>query len=576
MLLTLKPSSPPAQNGINPSGTQEYSVVRQSIPSLHDSTAPATSPFRRPSGPPSPTTIPAAGNNYSAVAQPPPPPGAMDPIASSRRNLPPPSSRTLPPPSLTAPPPPQQQQQLPPPPPPSSSQHAQPQWQNPEKDVSMHLWLQAKAEEDRRRQEEEKARQETLRLEQRVVEHSMLRDALQAGVPPHMVPLIFAGISNGGLPQSILELTQQFMTGQGQPHPSGSLPQPMPPPPLQQQHHGHHRHQSTSGLEMSTPALPAHPPPLPSQRYPQPGVLSDLRRDSHTLPSNAVYPTQQPVMPPGETLPSQPLGMPGGSSGSSPVKQSLGHSAFPGGPPSRLNEVPGHYAGNNPEYAPGSGAAPPQSTFGKEYQYRPRQSSTSIYFHHWVPPGQAPSSTPGGKGSQESSMHSHSHSNSRSEYQSSPGRKRKSQGPHQPAPLPSSISRQGSPAGSRRTSRPSHRRQQSDISMTNEPRAPEYIASEHSQTGSRPTGPPTGDTASEKGHFRESSSSQGQSTSTGPDGSGSNDTSDYSGPRRDGQLGNPLFPQSYNSDRATSKTPPKTTASMTDDDDEPVKTGDHR
>lgn len=603
MLLTLKPSSPPAQNGINPSGTQEYSVVRQSIPSLRDSTAPATSPFRRLSGPPSPTTIPAGGSNSSAVVQqqPPPPqqplpPGVMDPIASSRRDLPPPASRTLPPPpSFTAPPlqqqqqqqqqqpPPQQQQQsqqLPPPPPPSSLQHVQPQWQNPEKDVSMHLWLQARAEEDRRRQEEEKVRQETLRLEQRVVEHSMLRDALQAGVPPHMVPLIFAGISNGGLPQSILELTQQFMTQQGQPHPSGSLPQPMPPPPPHQhQHHGHQRHQSTSGLEMSASALPAHPQPLPSQRYPQPAVPSDIRRNSHTLPSNAVYPTQQPVMPPGETLPSQPMGMPPGSSGSSPVKQSLGHSAFPAGPPSRVNEVPGHYAGtgSNPEYAPGSGAAPPQSTFGKEYQYRPRQSSTSIYFHHWVPPGQGQSSTPGGKGSQESSVHSHSHSNSRSEYQSSPGRKRKSQGPHQPAPLPSSLSRQSSPAGSRRPSRPSHRRQQSDVSMANEPRAPEYIESEHSQSGSKPTGPPpTGDTASEKAHARESSSSQGQSVSAGPDGSGSNSTSDYGGPKRDGQPGNPPFTQSYSSDRATSKTPPKTTASMTDDDEEPVKPGDHR
>lgn len=85
--------------------------------------------------------------------------------------------------------------------------------------------------------------------------------------------------------------------------------------------------------------------------------------------------------------------------------------------------------------------------------------------------------------------------------------------------------------------------------MTNESRAPEYIESEHSQPGSKPAGPPTGDTTPA---VRESSSSQGQSGSAGPDGSA----------------------PPYSSDRAASKTPPKTTASVTDDDDESVKRGD--
>lgn len=562
MLLTLKPSSPPSQNGIKPPGPQEYSVVRQSIPSLRDSTAP---PFHPPSGPPSPTittTTTAAGNNTSA--------SAMDTIASSRRNLPPPSSRTLPPPpSLTAQQ--QQSQQLPPPPPPPPSQHTPPQWQNPDKDISMHLWLQAKAEEDRKRQEEEKARQETLRLEQRVVEHSMLRDALQAGVPPHMVPLIFAGISNGGLPQSILDLTQQYMTQLGQQPASGPAPPSMPPPPPHQPQHGHQRHHSTSGLDVSTSALPA-------PRYSQPGVPPEVRRNSHTLSSNTVYSSQPPVPPPGDTLPSQPLGMAVGSSGSSPVRQSLGHSAFPGGPSPassvpRLNEVPGPYTGGNPQYAPSSAAAPPQSTFGKEYQYRPRQSSTSIYFHHWVPPGQSHASTSGGKTPQESSMPSHSHSHSRSEYQSSPGRKRKSQGPHQPAPIPSSRSRHSSPASGRRSGRPSHRRQQSDISMTHESRALEYIESERSNPGPKPTASATGDTASEEGHTRRNSSSLGKANSAGPEGAGgSGSGGDYSNPKRDEQPENPP-PHSYDFDRATSRTPPKTVTSGTDDD-EPGRPGE--
>lgn len=566
MLLTLKPSSPPSQNGIKPPGPQEYSVVRQFIPSLRDSTAP---PFRPPSGPPSPTlTTTAAGNHTSA--------SAMDSIASSRRNLPPPSSRTLPPPpSLTAQQQQQQSQQLPPPP---HSQHPPPQWQNLDKDVSMHLWLQAKAEEDRKRQEEEKARQETLRLEQRVIEHSMLRDALQAGVPPHMVPLIFAGISNGGLPQSILDLTQQYMTQLGQQPVSGPAPPSMPPPPSHQHQLGHQRHPSTSGLEISASALPAPPAP---PRYSQPGVPSELRRDSHSLPSNTVYPTQPPVPPPGDTLPSQPLSMPGGSSNSSPVRQPLAHSAFPGGglsPASsvpRLSEGPGHYPpGGNQQYAPGSAAAPPQSTFGKEYQYRPRQSSTSIYFHHWVPPGQSHASTSGGKASQESSMPSHSHSHSRSEYQSSPGRKRKSQGPHQPAPVPSSRSRQSSPAASgRRPGRPSHRRQQSDISMTHQSRALGYIEPEHNNLGSKLTAPVLGEMASEKGHARGNSSSQGKADSVEPESAGGGwGGGDYSNSKRDEQPENP-HPHPYDSDRATSRTPPKTATSGTDDD-EPGRPGE--
>ena len=67
------------------------------------------------------------------------------------------------------------------------------QWQGAEE--SMRNWLLAKAEEDKRRQEEERTRQESLRLEQRKIEQSMLRDSMKGGIPPHLVPMIFAGIS---------------------------------------------------------------------------------------------------------------------------------------------------------------------------------------------------------------------------------------------------------------------------------------------------------------------------------------------------------------------------------------------
>ncbi|KAG9773573.1 hypothetical protein KCU88_g5741, partial [Aureobasidium melanogenum] len=78
-------------------------------------------------------------------------------------------------------------------------------------DESMRSWLHAKAEEDRRKQEEEKTRQETLRLDRRRIEQSMLRDSLQGGVPPAMVPLIFAGIGGGSLPGQALEWAQQYL-----------------------------------------------------------------------------------------------------------------------------------------------------------------------------------------------------------------------------------------------------------------------------------------------------------------------------------------------------------------------------
>lgn len=93
--------------------------------------------------------------------------------------------------------------------------------------------------------------------------------------------------------------------------------------------------------------------------------------------------------------------------------------------------------------------------------------------------------------------------------------------------------------------------------MTNEPRAPEYTESDHSQAlpGPKPAGPPpAGDTVPEN-------SNQGQSGGAGPDGTGSNNTS--------------APPPPYSSEHhAISKTPPKNPASVTDDD-ESVKRGEH-
>ena len=56
-------------------------------------------------------------------------------------------------------------------------------------DESMPSWVHAKAEEERRKQEEEKTRQGGIRLDQRRIDERMLRDSLQGGIPPPMVPL---------------------------------------------------------------------------------------------------------------------------------------------------------------------------------------------------------------------------------------------------------------------------------------------------------------------------------------------------------------------------------------------------
>jgi hypothetical protein len=84
------------------------------------------------------------------------------------------------------------------------------QWHRSEE--SMRSWLQAKVEEEKTKQEEEKTRQESLRLEQRRVESELLQYSLRGGIPPPMIPLLFAGKTTGGaLPQAAVDLAQQFL-----------------------------------------------------------------------------------------------------------------------------------------------------------------------------------------------------------------------------------------------------------------------------------------------------------------------------------------------------------------------------
>ncbi|KAF5240452.1 hypothetical protein FAUST_4346 [Fusarium austroamericanum] len=250
--------------------------------SVHDlPTPPSTSRLSPPLIYQEPATksLPVAYRGHTSPSQ---------PMSAPHRGLPPPAAMALPPQQPTTvgvpPPPPPHHQPLPPQPLPQQPQqqpslgplvHQQrdrgqlpappQQWQGAEE--SMKLWLQARTEEDRTRQEEERTRQESLRLEQRRVEMDMLRTSIQAGIPPPMVPLVFAGMGAGGLPpHTALEWAQQFMPpGQVLPHAQTTSAQ-WPLPPEHQRESQSQPHTQQQGIpSASTQAAGYAYPPSPSR-----------------------------------------------------------------------------------------------------------------------------------------------------------------------------------------------------------------------------------------------------------------------------------------------------------------------
>lgn len=330
---------------------------------------------------------------------------------------------------------------------------------------SMRQWLRTKAEEDRRRQEEERTRQETLKLEQRRIEQSMLRDAFQAGVPPQMVPLIFVGIGGGNLNMSP-DVAQQI---------DSSIQQAQS---WQQQHRAHAAQQQA----VSTQINPRLPPPGSdlSQSLPL-----DVRRDNNrAIPPNPYASQPAPVRTtsPPQPVPVSPTQAQLYRGSLQPARlHSFGDSQSHQSSMPRLNtsEIQFSHSSHNagtaqpqpgaaPSYVPVPAPAPPSATTKPETQ---STQSPSIYFHHWVPPGQSQPSTPSTRGRQESSSRSH---HGQSEAHTSPGRKRKAAGSHPPPPPPASQQEQPSPAFSHASPRrgstarighgASHFRRQSDLS----------------------------------------------------------------------------------------------------------------
>lgn len=235
----------------------------------------------------------------------------------------------------------------------------------------MRNWLAAKAEEERRRQEEErrrqeeeKTRQESLRLEQRKIEHEMLRTSLSGGIPPVMVPVVFAGLGGGILPQQILEWAQHVMAQLQQSQP----PQLPPPPPLPQSAVSpDHQRRGSQGQGFTYPAS-AGVPSTPGSAHAPPGSFSSS------------YPASPTGRTRGNTLPGS-LGRPQlgpGAGGGLPGIQTGAGQAIP------------------PHMVPQLAQGQPQHSAAES------QPSPSIYFHHWQPPvsqggqagGTAQASTP--------------------------------------------------------------------------------------------------------------------------------------------------------------------------------------
>lgn len=325
-------------------------------------------------------------------------------MSNPHRGLPPPAAMALPDPNRQPPPPSQPLGAMPEPP---------RQWQGAED--SMRNWLAAKAEEDKRKQEEEKTNQERLRLEQRRIEQSMLHESMQGGVPPHMVPMIFAGIGGANLANVSLEWLQQY-AAQLQAAQQQQVQQ-QPSPEIRRE------------TRMINPAQPGYAVQQPSQQQPLPSVpVVQSQQPAALAQHQSTFPAYQ-----SETRPA-PTSAP----------RSATHTSLP-----RLTTNEMHI--HQPPAA-GPGSAHPLQQSHTIQQDQPA-SSPSIYFHHWVPPSESKGinpTTPAGRSNEPHSAHP-GLSSEGGDYRESP-RKRKAQGGHQANPPPSAGPQYTSPSFSEKSS----------------------------------------------------------------------------------------------------------------------------
>jgi hypothetical protein len=359
-------------------------------------------------------------------------------MSNPHRGLPLPAAMSLPPPSSNLPamaP----LGQLPAPP---------SQWAG--ADESMRNWLHAKAEEDKRRQEEEKTKQETMRLDQRRIEQNMLRESLQGGVPPVMVPLIFAGMGGGNLPHQSLEWAQHYMAQM-------SLQQSQQQQQIQAQQQAQQQ-QIQQQQQQQQHQQPQPQPQAQQQQQQQPVSPDDMRRDNRMVPPSA-YPSHQQIQP-ALTAPSGQLQqMPAQATQTPLARQAAApRTSTSSGSLSRLNtteiQIQGPPTGTAAPPFASQSSHPLQQSQSAQQESQQAQSSPSIYFHHWVPPNTSSSQnppTPSTKSQHGSPFSQNAPSHLRSDYQSSP-KKRKATGGHHAPPAPASQP-ESSPQYSRTSSR---------------------------------------------------------------------------------------------------------------------------
>jgi hypothetical protein len=285
---------------------------------------------------------------------------ARDTMSTAHRGLPPPAAMTLPDPGRIQPAMTSHFTGMPAPP---------SQWQGAEE--SMRSWLLTKAEEEKRKQEEERTRQESFRLEQRKIERDMLVESIRNGVPPTLVPIIFAGI--GGSMSSIsMEWLQQYAASL-----QGAQQQQFAP---QAQSQGSPDIRRDRMINQPTYSAP------PPQGLPAMSALHGQSSPGQAPPTSGQY-----GYPSSQTSPTGGPRQPGPAAGPTSAPRAPLQNVLP-----RLTTNEMQHPGNTPSTTSGGHIQP-----GPTHAQDQSASSPSIYFHHWVPPssqgsGNAPP-TPSGK-----------------------------------------------------------------------------------------------------------------------------------------------------------------------------------
>ncbi|KAK6537730.1 hypothetical protein TWF694_011898 [Orbilia ellipsospora] len=266
-------------------------------------------------------------------------------------------------------------------------------WQHGTEETQRGL-LQAKSDEEKRRQEEERTKQESFRLEIRRTELEMLREAFRGGIPPHLVPIIFtgggalAGTSGEWANHYISQLThnqQQLLHGSIVSPPDSRLESRLLPAT---------EHQTPRSGPLSSASQ------TPAQSQTTPSLLSagQSHHPQHTNNSSSTYSPFNPTALPTTRGHSQHI------HSSEPSRSSLPRINTneiqvrppPQGPPPGLNMqlsgIPPHSQPQNsiPHQTPQSHITPLQPA---QDSHRPQPETSPIFFHHWQPPSTQPSSS---------------------------------------------------------------------------------------------------------------------------------------------------------------------------------------